>query len=415
METDNSRHILRVNICPGLYVSYNKESILKYTLFFTWAYILLKYARAVFNRIPTLSDNIDACIAVVVSIPILLSLPAWINRFSIGDYLFYFINVFYLVACYAFFPENTAFLNEEIFYSVFCVFPFYFFGRLFSFHDFFDKLVYLSTICILLELFYFLVYAQQNKTVSEMANDDNMWAAYQIMPHVALVMWSMLQRFRIWKALIFVAGCLFLLSCGTRGTFVCMGFFGVIYFFFYMRFKGAIYVKAGIILAIALTILTLESTLYYVVTTFTRLNLSTRIIEKLLLGDLGNDSHRSMLRDRLIQILDDGDYFWGFGAFGCRNFDIIYPHLLPLDFVCTFGYLLGSMLFAALCYLIIKAMWVTRGTKEQISIVFLFSLSIIKLLMSNTFLSEPYFYIFIGACCKALLCNQRSKKPAIDA
>lgn len=78
------------------------------------------------------------------------------------------------------------------------------------------------------------------KNMAEIAGDDNMFAAYQVLPHVMMMLWATLKSFRIWKAIVFVGGVLFLLSCGTRGPFACLLFFGIIYFLFYMRFKGAI-------------------------------------------------------------------------------------------------------------------------------------------------------------------------------
>ena len=147
----------------------------------------------------------------------------------------------------------------------------------------------------------------------------------------------------------------------------------------------------------------LEDILLYLANTFTDMKLSTRIIEKFITGDIGNDSYRSELRERLEHVVGDGEHFWGLGAFGCRNYDIIYPHFLPLDFVCTYGYVLGNTLLVFLICLIVLAFVVSRGTKVQVFIVFLFSMSIIKLLLSNTFLLEPYFYMLIGVCMKEVL------------
>lgn len=44
------------------------------------------------------------------------------------------------------------------------------------------------------------------------------------------------------------------------------------------------------------------------------------------------------------------------------------------------------------------AYWWAKGTKKQVFILYLFSISIIKLLLSNTFILEPYFYLLIGVC-----------------
>ena len=378
--------------------------MLNIMLCIAWVPILLHYARSIFVRMPFVGEeNVDKAIVISVVLSVLFALPALINRFSLIDYLFYILNVFYLLSCYVFFPENEIYLNEEVPICVFCVFTYYFVGRLIKIENLFNTLVFLSTISIFADLFYYFIFSPQNKVASEVIGNDNMNAAYMALPHVCLLMWSTLEKFRIWKLLVTLIGILFLLACGTRGPFIGLAFFGIIYFFFYMKFKGAIYVKAGIVSVFALLIATYNTTLYYITLLFTNLNLSTRILEHLVTGELGNYSTRSVLREELEHIMDSGDHFWGLGAFGCRNYNIIYPHFLPLDLAVTFGYFLGYILLFLLIALIVTALWLSRGSKRQVFIIFMFSISIIKLLLSNTFLLEPYFYMFIGVCMSEIL------------
>lgn len=394
---------MKVRIADGVDISLNKELMLKVSLCIVWASMASMYLRGVLNRFPAFSDYIDGIEIAYFAIPILLATPAWLNRFCLFDYLFYFLNVFYLLACYVFFPENTEYLDNNALICIFCVFSYYFVGKLVVIEKFYNVFIFLSTMCILMDLFYFLVYAPQHRLMAEVAKEDNMWSAYQLLPHVMMLLWTTLEKVRIWKILVLGAGILFLLSCGTRGPLACLGFFGVIYFFFFMNFKGAIYVKSGIVIIFILIAIYLESVIMYLARTFIGLELSTRVLEKAVAGEMGDDSYRSLLRAKLEYIMSTGNHFWGLGAFGCRNYDIIYPHFLPLDFVCTFGYVLGSILLVLLFGLIGVAFWASRGTRTQVFILFLFTLGIIKLFLSNTFLMEPYFYMLIGVCIKEVL------------
>jgi hypothetical protein len=234
------------------------------------------------------------------------------------------------------------------------------------------------------------------------------------MPHVVMMLWGTLDKFRIWKAFTFILGVMLMLSFGTRGPLVCIGFFGIIFFFFYMKFKGAIYVKLSIIALIITVIINLRDIIFYLAKTFTGLSLSTRILDKIIAGDLGNDTYRGALRDILNSALERGDYFWGMGLFGTSRFGINYPHFLPLDFFCTFGYLLGSIFLALLILLIAFALWTSRGTKSQIFIIYLISTSVIKLFFSSSFIIEPFFYMLIGACfSQILLWRQKYVSPSI--
>lgn len=399
----NSDYV-RLKIADGIHIPFSKELALRLTLCLAWVPLLLNYLRGVYIRVPLIGEqNVDKAIAISVAFCVLCSLPALINRFCLLDYAFYFLNVFYVVSCYAFFPENGIFLDELAPICIFQVFVYYFVGRLIDIEHLFPTLVFLSAVCIFADIYYYLYLVPQDKSAGEAIMYDNMNGAYMILPHVLMLLWSTLETFRIWKAFVTVIGLLFLLSCGTRGPFLCIAFFGIIYFFFYMNFRGAIYVKTGIITFAAVLIANLNSVLYSITMFFAERGLSTRILEHFASGEMENDTHRSVLREKLESVLQSGDHFWGLGAFGCRNHDVIYSHFMPLDVASTFGYFTGYLILLLLAVLIVTALRLSRGTKRQVFIVFLISLGIVKLFLSNTFLLEPYFYMLIGVCMKEVL------------
>jgi hypothetical protein len=406
---------MRIALKEGIYLSFNKEIMLNLLICIVWAAVLLQYAKGIFNRFPFLQDYNDEASFIFVIIPLLLSLPALINKFCLADYIFFFISVLYYLASYIFFPDNAEYLTDNAFTCICCVFPFYFLGRIIDINKWYDIFLFLSSACILMTVFYYFVYAQGNKNMEEIAGDDNMYAAYRLLPHVAFLLWATLEKIRIWKAIITILGIMFLLSCGTRGPFVCLGFLGIIYFFFFMNFKGAIYVKLGIISLSLMILANLTNVIYFLVKTFTGLQLSTRILEKIVAGDLGNDSYRSVLRDKLYEVLGSGEHFWGIGYFGSMQYGIIYSHFLPLDFFCYYGYFMGSILLLLLFSLIGISFWRARGTKNQFFILYLFSISIIKLLLSNTFILEPYFYLLIGVCINEIYNHRLASQKGPDS
>lgn len=389
---------MKVEIGKHIHFTFTRETLLTLLLCVVWSSMLFTYARGIINRFPVIGDNPDIILVAMVVIPTLLALPSLLNKFCLADYLFYLLLVFYYGVNYVFYPDNVQWLDENALTCIFCIYPYYFIGRVLDIDKMYNKLVLLSAVCIYMDLFYFLVYAPEQKNMEEVAGYDNMFAGYQVLPHVAMMLWATFRKFRIWKAVTCFLGTMFILSCGTRGPLVCLGLFGIIYFFFYMNFKGAAYVKGCIIALAALVIINLRDIVIYLAYTFTGLNLSTRILEKFIMGDLSNDTLRGALRDILYRALENGDYFWGMGLFGCRKYDIVYPHYLPLDFICTYGYAVGYLLLFLLFALFGWALWVTRGTIRQQFILFLFSISIVKLMVTNTFTLEPLFYMLIGTC-----------------
>ena len=375
-----------------------------------WASPLVGYSKGIINRLPLLGDYSEVTMGAIYVIPLLMALPALVQKFCLADYLFFFVCTFYYLWCYVGYPENTSFLNENIFVCFCCAFPFYFIGRLVDIDRFFNPFLYLSTACILMDLFYFLVYAPGQKNMDEVAGDDNMYRAYLSLPHVMMLLWGTLRQVRIWKAVMFIFGVLFLLSCGTRGPLVCLAFFGFVYFLFFMNFRGALYVKGFIVLLGVLAVVFLREIAIFLAQTFLGLNLSTRIMEKIVVGDLGNDTYRGDLREILYGVLERGDHFFGLGLFGSGNYGIVYPHFLPLDFFCTFGYAVGSLMLVALTSLVALALYFARSMAARTFILFLFSLSIIKLMLSSTYVKEPFFFMLIGVCVSELLYLKEFKK-----
>ncbi|MCR4918209.1 MAG: hypothetical protein K5928_00105 [Prevotella sp.] len=368
-----------------------------------WASMLYIYILGVIKRIPFLGDAPETTLTAAMALLSALALPAMRGKICMADILFFALNVLYYLSSYVFFPENATAVTENMFFCMCCVLPCYFIGRLTDIDSYFNSFTILSAICIFADLYFFFSFAPSQKNMTNFTSDDNMWVAYQILPHIAMMLWATLRKFHIWKLTVLFLGTMFLLSCGTRGPFVCLGFFGLVYFIFYMKFKGAIYLKIGILAAMLTVILFLKDIIYYLVVKFTGLNMSTRILEKTVSGDLSNDSQRGALREILYNILDGSGHFWGLGPLGTQNYGIIYAHFLPLDFFCTYGYLAGSILLVLLTALVAAAFWVTRGKMTQEFVLLLFSISIVKLMLSNTFLFEPWFYFFIGFCASEVL------------
>ena len=256
---------------------------------------------------------------------------------------------------------------------------------------------------------YFAHYAQIAKNISEVASDDNMYVAYNILPHVTLLLWNSLNKFNILHIVFMIVGVLFLLSCGTRGPLVCLAFFGIIYFIFFMNFKFAFLIK-GIILSIAgIMLLFLHEIISYIAFMFTGLNLSTRILDKFISGELGNDSGRSSIKIVFYKILDNSDSITGIGYFGSQRFGYIYPHDIILDFQLSYGYVLGDILLASICCICVLAIYYSKTKHERCMLIMMFSFTIIKLFLSSTFLTEMFFYALIGYCCKILLDNKNAK------
>ena len=98
----------------------------------------------------------------------------------------------------------------------------------------------------------------------------------------------------------------------------------------------------------------------------------------------------------LLNILNGSDSFWGHGYFGSYNVIGTYPHNIIIEFMFTFGKLFGLLLLFMLAILIFKALINRSSLVEKSFFVLLICTSIIKLLMTGTFLDDAFFFFMIG-------------------
>ena len=141
-----NKQILQLKLADGVGISFRKDGMLNITLCIIWSVVLLLRVKGVLNHLPLISDYSEEILISFVICAVLLSLPAVLNKFCLIDYLFYIFNVFYLLACYAFFPENKEYLDDNVLTCIFCVFTYYFVGRLIDINKFFNVFLFFSVI-----------------------------------------------------------------------------------------------------------------------------------------------------------------------------------------------------------------------------------------------------------------------------
>lgn len=370
----------------------------------SWASMLLAFMRGIINHMPGLGDYTATVELVLVCLLVLCALPTLLNRFSVYDYILLLLFPTVYLLNIVIYPDNAEAIAEYAFQILVSTFPFYFVGKVVDVEKFFKLFFNLSVVCVVLDVFYFLYYAQSAAHVAEMANGGyNMFAAYQILPHVLMLAWGTMKRFRIWKMAVLAIGMLLLVSFGARGPLACLAFFIAVYFIFFMKFKYSLLVKSVVALGGLILVFFMREIAVWLFELVGIIKMSPRIIEKFLSGDIGNDSGRGFLKDNLYGRLDSSDPLFGFGIFGSQRYGIIYPHDLPLDLFFTFGYLPGGVLLFGLFAMIIYAFVRTSRKTEREFLLLLVAAAVVKLFLSSSFIIEPLFFLLTGLCLQIIL------------
>lgn len=376
-----------------------REVFLNTLIFLMWGYMLLAYFRGFVGMVPLMKNYQAEAEIALVSLIVLAALPAVINRMATIDWVVMAgCLCLYIINFWAF-PDNYDILVENMFPTLCLTVPFIMMGRMLDIDRYIRPMVTISTLCILLDAFYFLMYMRNPAKMAErMAGEYYMYQAYRLLPHVMLMFWRGMKEPSLWKLIIAILGTFLILAYGTRGPLACLGIFCLVYFFAFARFRFSLWIKGSIASLGVLATIFSRPILIFLQESLSTLDMSTRIIERMLTGGLLHDTGRGFIKMRLYEYLERPDTFWGYGLFGCSRFGMKYPHNFFLDFFFSFGYVTGTVLLILIAYIIIKALLQARTATERELILMFLCMTVLKLFFSSTFIQEGFFFALIGYC-----------------
>ena len=393
-----------------------REVFFNLLILLMWGHLLLTYFRGFIGMVPVIGDyQMESQIVLVVCI-FLAALPSVINRMAVIDWLFLASCLCIYLLNLGIFHNNYDFLVEKMFPTLCIVVPYFIMGRQLDIKKYLSPMMFISTLCIAISAFYFLIYMRNPAKMAERyAGEYYMEQSYILLPHVMLLFWQTIKDFKLWKLVISILGLFLIIAYGTRGPLACLGVFCIIYFFFYANFRFAIWIKGGIIATVALLSVFTQQILLFLQETLSSVDMSTRIIDRMLTGGLTHSTGRDYIKVKLYDLLETRDSFWGFGLFSCEHFTFHYPHDYILDFFYTFGYTIGTLLMLIVVYIVCKAHIVSIQRIEKEFILLLTCCTILKMFFSSTFIQEELYFALIGFCVSILIRHHYSKQADLPS
>lgn len=372
---------------------------------------LMKYiwtAVNMFTSVVGLKMSTTTITSILWIVIVFVFLRIFVKRLSWKDLLFYlclvgFISVFFI------FPTHGKFTGARYVDFVFKVIPYYFLGRVYRYDESQKKiLLSLATITLVLSMFY--VY----KTIADGDErlEDDMYAAYMILPSVLMLLSSFFDNKNKIFILPAIVAVLFLSSLGTRGPILCAVVF--IALMFIKQFKAKKVIALACVGAVMLG--TFVSSPYFskallgMANGMEKLGLSNRIFVYILDENLDDDTGRSSIKDSLIKNIKEhpldvnGPYYdWAIvsGDFekGPKPVEQegTYAHNFFLEMWAQYGVVLGSIFIICVFLLILRMYKTTEKRSAVVPVVFICA-TFMKLLLSNTYLQEPSFFFLLGLC-----------------
>lgn len=371
-----------------------------YLLTFLWIQSLYIYIRAFSSIIVgvNLSYFLVPAIIVILTLSSIRYFKSYIYK---QDVLFFIFLIAFYYASYLLHPENAqnleAYEEEFIYHSL----PFFLAGLIFSLDDAIEDYIYIASMFGVLFLgFYFLVYVQGASYSGDSSiGEDMMGPSYAVLPYTVFLLRRLFSQFNIYTLLIVVLGVFLILSFGTRGPLVCVLVFVAGYLLLLKKYKNPIRSKMLVLICAFIIYYNIGNIMLLFLPITVALGMSTRVIDLFTSSDgfLNNASGdaRNDIIDEIIPKLNVSGY--GIRGQGQVLFDHDYAHNIIYDFLIEYGYILGTLLLLGILILFIKAM-IKSDIRTRSFLWLLFCISIIRLLLSHTYLIVPEFFLFLGYC-----------------
>lgn len=361
-------------------------------------YTVLNLVSAIIGRLPIIGVLSDLFIPVCIIFAILASLP-WFAKYVRGrDILFYvgmgLLVLFTMIA----FPHTMEYLETDWWRILVMAAPFYIVGVSFS-HRICSRDLFWCSVVGVAVIFVYRVYLIGAGKAPE---NDDMDAAYKLLPSVMYLIYYAYNKKRKKYWAIAIASSVFMIVFGTRGPILCILIY-IVALMMYGVMKDRS-VKKMIILTVIIVVvvsvfsqeevfLRISSRMSQILT---NLGFSPRIFDYYLAGEAATSKGRELLARQAVEAIIQSPLF-GYGFTGDRYLFGIYVHNIMLEMLCHYGVALGSIILIALAVVTILAFIKCYKSKRMFTFVLMMaSMVLVKLMLSGSYSTEPYFFFMLG-------------------
>lgn len=363
-----------------------------------WArWSVFRYVITIIKRLPIIGEYGGLVMPVLFIALIIFSLPYILQRIQIKDFLVYLSVVLIVLSTLLLYPDSSEYIFPYLWQILGTSVPLYFLGVAYDHEEQKNQLFWWSLIGVI-ATFLYQIYSLSSGRVLE---TDNMSASYSLLPSIMyLIYWAVDNKGAGYWVLA-VGAMMVSFVFGTRGPIlIAFLFFAICLGYKILKLKD-VGLKVFLILLLAVAVLYISTgnrIMEWAVSlseTFGKIGFSTRIFDFIIQEDLANDTGRENLSSAVWNAILQRP-FSGYGFMGDRAVIGIYVHNIALEFLCSYGLFFGSAGILAVIYVSVTA--VARSWKSSTSwFMLMFACYIlIKLMLSGSYVFEPYFYLFVG-------------------
>ncbi len=344
----------------------------------------------------------------------IVAAPYITRRLKTSDWAFYFVFLTVYFSSYVLVSSNSEYLGSLLLVLPFEMLPLYFLGVSFEIEPLKKQLYVISIISILAQVFFYrFVSVGQVASYAELSEVDHfMHLSYQVLPFVLYTIWWAFENPKIHNILIAFLGGVLLLLLGTRGPFASIFLFSVVYLVVFKYSHLSFFQKLLIILGGCLLYSFFTIILTNVMDVISSTGGSNRIIRWLLGRDEGatvsSEARVDMAELTMYELKQSG--YMGLGFAGDRIFmGGFWVHNFILECLISFGIVFGVLIPIVVFYRLIKGILRDTNSDKCKFLWLLIGLGMIPILVSGSYVEEPWFYLMLGYCTQTLRATKQKQ------
>lgn len=381
------------------------QAVFAALLFVVWTrYTLCAYVIAVIKRLPLVWIVGDMAYPTVIIILSVMSIPYIRKRLSFAEIMIYSFVLASMALSVLFFENNLRYLQAEASMILLEIAPMIFLGACYD-HKKQSKVLYWASILSIVSRTLFQFYSS---VLGNQMEYDSMGTAYRMLPSTMYLIYWAFQNKKLKDWIIAAVSILLMFIYGTRGPILCISVYicvGYLYTTIKERTWKSFFLRLIVVTLTAVWLFSdaIEETVRALQELFKQLGMSTRVFDYFLEGTISDVSGRDGLNSIMQEAIRQSPLL-GYGLMGDRAvLNGSYAHNLFLELWCQFGIFLGSFLIIGIVWLPIKA--ISKQRKHPDVVLYLLMLVCMvfaKLMVSNSYIRDEYFFFMLGACLVAI-------------
>lgn len=379
-------------------INYSKADIAGVILLSViWGERLLYYVRSVLLRLPIIGKFAEPFIAITIIAVILFTYRYVRLKIQPRDVFFLFVVGAIYLSHMLFFPANEKFLSDKAADYFLMVLPFFLLGVVCDIDKCIGLLEKISLAYIILGVLYFYYVSSVVETYEMDTTVDQMGIAYQYLPHVLLVLYSLLKKFNILYLIGFLLGTFMIIGTGNRGSLLLIAVF-LLFFFLFSGEKLVSWGRIILVGVIAIALLNMGSLMNLLYIVLDDMGLSVRSLIFLMDNNFMDDNGRDAVQTNLYIAMQNSPLL-GYGLCGDRVINGDYgdfAHNLYIEMIISFGPFLGLLIFSSILVLLFLGFRNAKSNNQRFFFLLLFCCGFLKLFLSSSFMGERLFYMLLG-------------------